>query len=200
LLKQWAAFVVTSIGGASPRVRKARSGKLLHKSVLTGSRAWDMLQLLYGQGGPALNRKRRKALAVLSAPRPVPKPIAIERVALAVRRLDNLQLHEVPKGYVCRVTDVRLGALLRRVREGRRADLHELFDATDREWRSVVQARQPKGDTHCKHPKGCAEPVRSFYSGVPYCTLHYDRAWRSGGDPGPLHRLRAPKRSTGTSD
>jgi hypothetical protein len=135
LLEQWASFVVSTIGAPSPQVRPIRGTKILHGSVLTGSRAWDMLKLMYGSGGPALQRKRTVALEILAWPRPVPRGIAADLVTLALAELDKLALHEVPKSYVCPRTGVRLGRLLYDARRGRRRDLHELFERQDGKWR-----------------------------------------------------------------
>jgi Helix-turn-helix domain of resolvase len=61
LLEQWRAFVVASIGGPAPGLRPVPGTTVLHASTLTCSRAWDMVEILYGQGGPALERKREAA-------------------------------------------------------------------------------------------------------------------------------------------
>lgn len=45
----------------------------------------------------------------------------------------------------------------------------------------------------CGHPDGCPELARAPYHGVAYCTLHYRRAVRTKGDPGPLERLVSKK-------
>jgi hypothetical protein len=70
--------------------------------------------------------------------------------------------------------------------------------------RHLEQIRQlgcfgPVGAVHplpdrCEHPDGCQLPVRKLrrFGGVAYCDIHYARAARNGGDPGPVGRLRAP--------
>jgi transposase len=145
LLEQWAAFVVANIGEPWPTVGPAPSGKLLHVSVLSASRAWRTLRIIYGQGGPALERKRKAALEILASPQPVPrpKPVAVEVAALALAKLRNVPLNEVPRAYVCPRTGVRLGQLLSGARRGYRPDLHELFERHDPEWRVSSLGRKP---------------------------------------------------------
>ena len=135
LLVQWAAFVVDSIAGPSPQVRPRADTRILHQSGLAGSRAWKMLQILYGQGGPALERKRRTALDILASRPPGRREIPIDLVEVALRELGSLPLGEVPRRYVCPQTGVRLGRLLFYTRSGGRSDLHELFDRHDPKWR-----------------------------------------------------------------
>jgi hypothetical protein len=136
LLEQWARFVVDSVGGPSPRVRATAGTRILHESVLTGSRAWRMLEVLYGRGGPALERKRKMALDILASPSPVPqRTISIGLVTLALDELGNLPLRDVPYRYVCPHTGVQLGRLVADARDGKRPDLHDVFDRCDSKWR-----------------------------------------------------------------
>jgi len=135
LLEQWSAFVVASIGGAAPGLRPIPGTRVLHGSTVTCSRAWDMVEILYGQGGPALERKREAALEILRSPRPVPRAIHTEHVAMALDEIGKRSLHALPVAYVCPRTGVRLGQVLVGARHGWRSDLHELFDSHDPGWR-----------------------------------------------------------------
>ena len=137
-LEQWACFVVDRIGRPSPRVALNAGTRMLHRSVLTGSRAWRMLEIMYGQGGPALNRKRKVALEILALPPPVPIPnaIRVDRVEMALAEICDFPLRDVPYRYVCPQTGVRLGRLLYHARDGGRPDLHQLFERCDPSWRA----------------------------------------------------------------
>jgi len=136
LLEQWVSFVVKSIGGPSPQVRPVRGTKILHESGLSAARAWRMLRIMYAQGGPALERKRKVALEILRSPAPQPHVVPIEVVELALDALGNRALDDVPYRYVCPQTGARLGWLLWSARRGKRPDLHELFEKYDARWRS----------------------------------------------------------------
>jgi len=141
LLRQWAEFVVATIGGAVPRIRPKPAARVLHVSVLSGSRAWLALQLLYGTDGPALARKRDTARAILAETPPTPKPLPIEDVALALDALAGRSLVDLPSRYVCPETGLRLGALVRKARRGQRPDLHRLLIAYDPDWRASATPR-----------------------------------------------------------
>lgn len=136
LLEQWAAFVVARIGEPSPRSRPVPGTKHLCVSTLADSRAWEMAKVLYGYRGAAMERKRKAALEILASPRPVPGKIAADLVEKALDSMGNLSLRDLPNRYVCPVSGVRLGDLVRRARQGRRADLHELFAKHDPDWRA----------------------------------------------------------------
>jgi hypothetical protein len=139
LLRQWTRFVVETLGGPARRVRRKPETKVLHVSVLTGSRAWHMLKLLYGSGGPALARKRAAALAILAEEPPTPKPVPRPEVENALRTLAGRGLAGLPVRYVCPETGVRLGKLVHKARGGQRPDLQPLFTAYDPDWRTPVR-------------------------------------------------------------
>lgn len=143
LLNQWAAFVSATIGGEPPNVHRHRGTRRLYATSLSGARAWDVLQALYRDDGPALERKRRIALEILATPRPVPRRIPSDEVARALALLNGLRLRDVPQAYVCSVTGVRLGGILGRARRGARRDLHALFDGFDPDWRIPRDRRIP---------------------------------------------------------
>lgn len=135
LLEQWAVFVTGAIAGPRPRVRPKPEGRILHQSVLSGSRAWHMLDVLYSGGGPALARKLAMARTILSYEPPIPKPLDREDAKRALRALDGRMLSELPVRYTCGLSGLRLGPLVQKARAGQRPDLHELFDAYDPDWR-----------------------------------------------------------------
>jgi hypothetical protein len=87
LLRQCASFVAETIGGAPPSVGPKHGTSGLHVSALAGSRAWHMVNRLYGSPGPALARKRAVALAMLAEDPPTPKPIPKAEVATALSTL-----------------------------------------------------------------------------------------------------------------
>jgi hypothetical protein len=39
------------------------------------------------------------------------------------------------------------------------------------------------------HPDGCDEPLYCRYRGTAYCSVHYERARKNDGDPGPVERF-----------
>jgi len=139
LLEQWASFVVAHLGGLPPRVLPRTGTKLLHQSRLTGWAAWKILEIVYGQGGPALVRKRQKALEILASEPPArgAAPISRKVVRQSLKALAGRPLREVPQNYVCPCTKLRLGKLLERARHGLRRDLHDLFDQYDADWRTT---------------------------------------------------------------
>jgi Homeodomain-like domain len=139
LLRQWTRFVVETIGGPMPRVRPKPCTHVLHVSVLSGSRAWHMLKLLYGSGGPALARKRAAALAILADEPPTPKAVPRAEVENALGKLGGRGLASLPERYVCPETGVRLGKLVHKARRGQRPDLHPLFAAYDPNWHSSAR-------------------------------------------------------------
>jgi hypothetical protein len=136
LLRQWATFVTETIGGPAPRVRPKPGTKVLHVSVLGGSRAWHMLNLLYGSGSTALARKQAAAQAILAEEPPTPKPVPRAVVEDALESLAGRHLAGLPVRYVCAQTGVRLGKLVHKARTGQRPDLHPLFAAYDPDWRT----------------------------------------------------------------
>jgi hypothetical protein len=139
LLRQWTGFVVETIGGTPPSVRPKPGTAGLHVSALTGSRAWSMLNRLYGSGGPALARKRVAAEAILAQECPTPKAVPEAEVAKALRALARGRLVGLPVRYVCPETGVRLGKLVHKAKRGQRPDLHPLFAAYDPEWRASAR-------------------------------------------------------------
>jgi hypothetical protein len=139
LLRQWSRFVVETIGGPAPRVRPKPGTNVLHVSVLSGSRAWHMLNLLYGSGGPALARKRAMAHAILAEEPPTPKPVPQAEVENALRALAGRGLAGLPLRYVCPETGVRVGKLVHKARRGQRPDLCPLFAAHDPDWRTPAR-------------------------------------------------------------
>jgi hypothetical protein len=139
LLHQWSGFVVQTIGGARPSVRPKPGTNGLHVSALSGSRAWSMLNRLYGSGGPSLARKRAAAEAILAQESPTPKAIPEAEVDRALRALVCGRLVGLPVRYVCPETGVRLGKLVHKAKRGQRPDLHPLFAAYDPDWRASAR-------------------------------------------------------------
>jgi hypothetical protein len=139
LLRQWSGFVVETIGGPAPSVRPKPGTNGLHVSALSGSRAWRVLDRLYGSGGPALARKRAAANAILAQEPPTPRAIAEAEVDKALRALVCGRLVDLPVRYVCPETGVRLGKLVHKAKRGQRPDLHPLFAAYDPDWRASAR-------------------------------------------------------------
>jgi len=139
LLRQWASFVAETIGGVPPSVRPKPGTNGLHVSALFGSRAWSMLNRLYGPGGPSLARKRAAAEAILAQESPTPKAIPEAEVDKALRALVRGRLVGLPVRYVCPETGVRLGKLVHKANRGQRPDLHPLFAAYDPDWRGSAR-------------------------------------------------------------
>jgi hypothetical protein len=101
-----------------------------------------MVRLLYAEAGPALKRKRSIAEEIIASQRPTPRPTPTVWIERALKELGDLSLHEMPRRYACPRTGVNLGALVYAARAGHRADLHELFDRHDPEWRTPTNTKR----------------------------------------------------------
>lgn len=86
LMHQFSRFVVQRVGGPFPKVA-TRSGT--NYVSFSGTRAVNILDVLYNQGGPSLERKRTMALFLLSRPLPRIRRNRSEAVKEMARRLSG---------------------------------------------------------------------------------------------------------------